>query len=133
VSGLAAFSVWRSFIRTGLAVLWVIHKPTFRGIISRHEWFDRAEGIEYSGKKSDAVLIVDSRSLRNEPQFNVSIGLLERNRLDVLNTNLHLLAGSERSLQAQQVLLSTAVDPWVYAILYLWRDRQVDAIIETTA
>jgi hypothetical protein len=91
-------------------------------IANTEEWFEHADAkFEYSGKKSDAVLIIDSRAIKKETQFSVSIGLLEPYRMDVLNQNLCMI-GAERSLIAQQVLLSTGVVPWVYVILYWWRD-----------
>jgi hypothetical protein len=81
------------------------------------EWFDVvAPKFEYSGKKSDAVLIVDSRSIPEDITFNVLVGLLEPGNTNVLCSMItafdEVLGGSTK-----QVLLSTSVKPWVYAIL----------------
>ena|SRR5215831_12561581 len=88
------------------------------------QWFETvAPRYEYSKKKGDALLLIDSRTIPDGVSLNVSVGLLERGNTGVLD--LMLLSGEaeDSSLSAQQVLLATSVDPWVYVILY-WLNTQ---------
>jgi len=85
------------------------------------QWFDEVDPkYHYSGRSSDAVLVIDSRSVPEQVQLNVSIGLLEPGRMDILQAML--LPAKEVTeflpLTANQLLLSTAAEPWVYVILY---------------
>ena len=91
------------------------------GLTNSAEWFEVVSTkYEYSGKKSDAVLMIDSRSIPEGVAFNVSIGLLEPGNTSVLNSMI-ALSPEVADISANQVLLSTAVEPWVYAIVYWWR------------
>lgn len=65
---------------------------------------------KYSGRKSDAILTIDSRTLPKDEQINVIIGLLEPQRFDIT-------ASMVNATKSEQVLLLTATKPWVYAIL----------------
>jgi hypothetical protein len=94
------------------------------GLSNSAQWFDAvAPRYEYTKKKSDALLLIDSRSIPEGITFNVSVGLLEPGNTNVLNLMLIPLNAEEFSLSAQQVLLSTSVEPWVYVILY-WLQNQ---------
>jgi len=71
---------------------------------------------EYRGKKSDAVLVIDSRSIPSGALVVVSIGVVEAGCLDALApmTSAH----DEIGVEAEQILVATSVEPWVYVILY---------------
>jgi hypothetical protein len=61
------------------------------GLTNSAKWLEAVESkYEYSGKKSDAVLIIDSRSIPEGVALNVSIGLLESGNTDVLRSMLVL-------------------------------------------
>lgn len=91
------------------------------GLRNDSKWFEVvAPKFEYSGKRSDAILTIDSRSLPRRQAVNVSIGLLEPGRMDVLRAMAipSVEAKAFTPMSTQQVLLSTSVVPWVYAILF---------------
>ncbi len=71
---------------------------------------------QYRGQKSDAVLVIDSRSIPSGSLVVVSIGVVEAGRLDALvpMTSAH----NEIGVEAKQILVATSVAPWVYVILY---------------
>jgi hypothetical protein len=69
---------------------------------------------DYSGKRGDAVLVVDSRSFPENSTINVHIGLLEPNNLDALKDSYLY-----KSMNLRQVLISAEVQPWVVVILSL--------------
>jgi len=71
---------------------------------------------QYGGGKSDAVLVIDSRSIPKGALMVVSIGVVEAGRLDALvpMTSAH----NEIGVEAKQILVATSVAPWVYVILY---------------
>jgi len=71
---------------------------------------------QYRGKKSDAVLTIDSRSIPSGAVVVVSIGVLEAGRLDALTPMT--LAHNEVGIEAKQILVATSVKPWVYVIAY---------------
>jgi len=84
-------------------------------------WFDAVDSkYDYSGRMSDAVLVIDSRSIPEQVQINVSIGLLEPGRMDILHGLLLQPTEAIASfpVSAKQLLLSTAVEPWVYVVFY---------------
>ncbi len=70
---------------------------------------------DYSGKRGDAVLVVDSRSFPENSTINVHIGLLEPNNLEALKVSYLC----NKSMNPKQVLISTEVQPWVVVILSL--------------
>lgn len=80
-----------------------------------------ATRYEYTMKKSDAVLMIDSRSIPQGVTFNVSVGLLEPGNTDILGLMVLPREVEGFSVSAQQVLLSTSVEPWVYVVLYWWQ------------
>ena len=91
------------------------------GLTNSAKWFEVvASKHEYSGKKSDAALIIDGRSIPEGITFNVSIGLLEPGNTNVLHSMI-ALPQEVQDISAKQVLLSTSVEPWVYVILYWLR------------
>ena len=69
---------------------------------------------EYSWKKGDAVLVVDSRSFPEDSTINIHIGLLEADNFEALKESYLY-----KSMNLRQVLISTAVQPWVVVILSL--------------
>ncbi|HVS80221.1 MAG TPA: hypothetical protein VHE60_00635 [Pyrinomonadaceae bacterium] len=71
---------------------------------------------QYRGGKSDAVLVIDSRSIPTGALVVVSIGVVEAGRLDALIPMT--IAHDEIGVEAKQILLATNVAPWVYVILY---------------
>jgi len=85
---------------------------------SSKEWFDKVSNkIKYSGGKSDAVLTIDSRSIPENTLINVSVGLLEPGRLDILQSMV-TMKNDDIPLTSKQFLVSTEVEPWVYVVLY---------------
>jgi hypothetical protein len=85
------------------------------------EWFKGvAETHVYKGGKSDSVLVIDSRSIPEGQPINVAVGLLEPGNFKVLGSILRSL--KETGTEAKQLLLSTAVVPWVY-IMLLWIEK----------
>jgi hypothetical protein len=80
------------------------------------EWVKAvAESYVYKGGKSDSVLVIDSRSIPEGQLLNVAVGLLEPGNFQVLGSLLHSL--EDIGTETKQVLLSTAVTPWVYVML----------------
>jgi hypothetical protein len=80
-------------------------------------WFEDYQTVtRYSGKKSDAVLTIDSRSIPEDMAFIVSIGLLEAGHPEFLN--LMTSQFEEFNVEAKQIMRATSVNPWVYVILY---------------
>jgi len=71
---------------------------------------------QYRGRKSDAVLVIDSRSIPTGALVMVSIGVVEPGRLDALKpmTTAH----EEIGVDAKQILIATNVRPWVYVVVY---------------
>ncbi|TET68166.1 MAG: hypothetical protein E3J56_11720 [Candidatus Aminicenantes bacterium] len=67
---------------------------------------------DYSGKKSDSILTIDTRVIPKSVQTNIAIGLLEPYNFDALNRIL------TASSPPQQILISLEVKPWVYALLF---------------
>ena len=70
---------------------------------------------EYTGKQSDCILSVDTRVIPESVQTNIAIGLLEPLNLNPLTRLIKLIS-------PQQILLSTEVEPWVYALLFWFSD-----------
>jgi hypothetical protein len=80
-----------------------------------------AQRYEYSGRNSDVVLTVDARSVPATAQTCIMMGLLEPRNARALISPLSLrmpLPGDQ--LLPQQMIVSTAVEPWVYASVYWW-------------
>ena len=75
----------------------------------------------YRGGKSDATLVIDSRSIPTGALVMVSIGVVEPGRLDALT--LMTTAHEEIGVDAKQMLIATNVTPWVYVILY-WEPKR---------
>lgn len=89
-------------------------------------WFDLQSGRDYSGGESDALLMVDSRAIPAGAHVSVSLGLVEPGRLDLVqrvpSTPDQPLA-DDLVASTKQILVSTAVHPWVYAVLHWIRPR----------
>jgi hypothetical protein len=74
--------------------------------------------LNYSGKKSDAVLLIDARQIPTQVQTQIAVGLVEPGNGDVLAWLLSLKSEhAEMKVTSQQALISTATSPWVYAIV----------------
>jgi len=67
---------------------------------------------EYSGRKGDAVLVVDSRSFPENSTINIHVGLLEPNNLEALKDSYLY-----KAMNLRQILISTETQPWVVVIL----------------
>ena len=101
---------------TGAALLTSIGLGNVRRLVQR-----AAPRHEYSGRKSDVVLTVDVRTVPASALTCVMIGLLEPRSPRALMSPLSLKMPVEgQQLLPQQLLVSTAVEPWVYASLYWW-------------
>lgn len=71
---------------------------------------------EYSGRKSDTLLVVDVRSIPEGYQAHIDIGLVPPDKpawLGALATTGELLP--DLGLSCSQLIVSTSVNPWVYA------------------
>jgi hypothetical protein len=80
-------------------------------------WFeDYQKATLYSGKKSDAVITIDSRTIPQDMAFIVSIGLLEAGHPEFLNPMTSLY--EEFNVETKQIMIATNVKPWVYVLLY---------------
>jgi hypothetical protein len=81
-----------------------------------------AAKYEYGGGKSDALLVIDSRSIPDDVQANIAIGLIEPGNLEALSrlTANHQIEEGQ-SISCEQLLLATSVKPWVYAIVFWWK------------
>ncbi len=77
---------------------------------------------EYRGGKSDAVLVLDSRSIPDGVQANVIVGLVEPYNTQALYPILfeHEVGDGQR-LSCQQLSLVTSVEPWAYATVHWWK------------
>src|SRR5690606_13415026 len=60
------------------------HLRTIAFMNSKDKLKNYASQYKYKGGKSDATLIIDSRSIPENVQLNIVVGLLEKNRLDVI-------------------------------------------------
>lgn len=88
---------------------------------------------EYSGKKSDAVLLVDTRSVPLDVQTHISVGLVEPKNGKVLSWLLDLPFNVEgEEFKPQQGLFATSVSPWVYATVYWWSKRPANLSVQPT-
>lgn len=78
---------------------------------------------EYSGKKSDAVVVLDARCIPDNYQASIAYGLLEPGNFGALG---QLLGTRDISgfgtISCEQIMLSTSVSPWVYVLLYWWNN-----------
>jgi hypothetical protein len=80
-----------------------------------------APRYEYSGRKSDVVLSVDARAVPPRAETSIWIGLLEPgNSAALLSIAAFTASVPGGQLTPQQLLLSTAVKPWVYASVLWW-------------
>jgi hypothetical protein len=84
------------------------------GIVNTSNALDVDLFPNYSGKKGDAVLVVDSRSFPENSTINIHVGLLEPNNLEALKDSYLY-----KSMNLKQILISTEAHPWVVAVLSL--------------
>ncbi len=88
---------------------------------------------DYSGKKSDAVLLVDTRSVPADVQTHISVGLVEPTNGKVMSWLLDLPFNVEgEEFKPQLGLFSTSVSPWVYATVYWWKKKAANNLFEPT-
>jgi len=80
-----------------------------------------ARRFEYSRRRSDVVLTVDTRTVPAAAQTCIMVGLLEPRNSRALMSPLSLtMPLPNEQLLPQQLIVSTAVEPWVYASVYWW-------------
>jgi hypothetical protein len=84
------------------------------GFQNSRTWDDRAyRSIEYSNKKLDNTIFIDSRSIPDKEHVSIMVGLMEPNNYSVLN-------GITRKLEnVKQVNLATHEEPWLCSII-IW-------------
>ncbi len=83
-------------------------------IANSRKWPKEAfKRLEFTGRKVDTVLYVDARSIPDKENVNITIGLLEPFKFDVLSGLMKAIKN------VKQVLLATDTIPWVYCIL-IW-------------
>ncbi len=76
---------------------------------------------EYSGHKSDVVLTVDARTVPARADTCILIGLLEpRNPKAMMSVLSLAVPFPGEQLLPRQLIVSTSVEPWVYAAVYWW-------------
>ena len=76
---------------------------------------------EYSRRKSDVVLTVDARAVPATARTSIVFGLVEPLNFKALRFLLSLkMPVPGEHLLPQQLILSTAITPWVYACVYWW-------------
>jgi hypothetical protein len=81
-----------------------------------------APKFEYSGRKSDVVLTVDTRSVPAGVNTSITVGLLEPRNAKALMFLLSLAVPAEMGeFTPRQMVIATSEEPWVYALLYWWR------------
>jgi hypothetical protein len=74
--------------------------------------------LDYSGKKADAVLLIDARQIPTNVQTSIAIGLVEPGNGAVLGKLIsHNHEDAELKISSRQALISTCTNPWVYAIV----------------
>lgn len=74
--------------------------------------------LDYSGKKSDAVLLIDTRPIPTDVETQIAVGLIENGNGTVLTKLLSMEVNiPEIQLKSHQALIATATNPWVYAIV----------------
>ena len=99
---------------------WPSHLVT-KALVNSPRWFEEHDhGYVYSGKKSDAVLVIDSRSLPEHSQLNCVVGLVQPQELGLLSA-LAQVSQQTTNLpdhEPLQILVATNVVPWVYVVLY---------------
>lgn len=76
------------------------------------------DAFEYSGRPSDAVLLIDARSIPANTQTNIAVGLVEPRNGAALAW-LFSLSGDLGGLffSTTQGMIISSVQPWVYAIV----------------
>jgi hypothetical protein len=89
------------------------------GVLNSSDSLDIDIFPDYSDKKGDAVLVVDSRSFPENSTINIHIGLLEQNNFEALKDSYLY-----KSMNLRQVLISTEVQPWVVVVLSLPNDAR---------
>jgi hypothetical protein len=92
---------------------------TLNLVNSNTHFSSKKELQKASGKKNHGSLIIDSRSVPKGVPFDVNIGLISSDNLQMLYNmlNIHFLIPGVTTRRPQQVLLYTAENPWIYAIL----------------
>jgi len=84
--------------------------------VNSESWFaEKVKLQEYGGGKSDAVLVIDSRSLPPSTWVHAAVGLVEPGRGDLVSS--FALAAKQAGLECHQILLATSVTPWVYVVV----------------
>lgn len=98
------------------------------------EWINNlSDSWEYSGKKSDAVLLIDTRSVPVDVQTHISVGLVEPSNGKVISWLLDLPFNIEgEEFKPQQGLFATSVSPWVYATVYWLKKKTANNLFEPT-
>jgi hypothetical protein len=84
------------------------------GIQNSRDWKEGSyKNIEYSNKKTDNVIFIDSRSIPDKEKINIMVGLMEPNNYEILN------AVTKTMNNVKSVNLATHETPWVYGIV-IW-------------
>ena len=84
-----------------------------------------SEPVPITGKKYDAVLLIDLRSMPSNADLHISVGLLEKGRLDAIAPMLLPLNNLNGiKLTAEQAFFITSVNPWVWVVLYCWHRQE---------
>jgi hypothetical protein len=92
------------------------------GFRSSKAWFSTpsARGDRrYRGGKSDATIVIDSRTIPDGQFVSVHLLLVEPGELASLKPLLESSSSWVMQVQPHQLLLATSVKPWVGVLLYL--------------
>jgi hypothetical protein len=78
---------------------------------------NQPSSFDYRGGKSDAVMVIDSRTI-SSPRVGVSIGILEPGNFGALAPVAETDVLGAYPMQCKELLLATSVQPWVYLALH---------------
>lgn len=87
------------------------HPGNFTGQMAE----ERKYKPQWKRSASDAILMIDSRSIELDANIKLTIGLLEPGNFAALNNCVYkYVHGDVNPFNTKQILLSTSVEPWVW-------------------
>lgn len=95
------------------------HLNTFAFVNTNEEYLTK-DGMfrKYCGKKSDATLTLDGRTIPIGVTVNVALGLIEPNNMDALGQLLRDFPEPD-AMKIKRLMIVNDVSPWIYSIV-LW-------------
>lgn len=95
--------------------------------------FARRKSQNYSGKKSDSVIILDTRACPSGAEGHLEIGILEDNKLRDLEMRAKDHEWPHGHMVTQQIAVAAAESPWVYAIASWLFPKQANPTVGSDA